>query len=98
MAILFICGHCSCLDHIVLQGAKQLGLHATDEVGNTTVDDLASYSIHQKKRIFGKSDKEIEKNMDLISLKNDAEITRHHNMVQVSLFSGSLKPKYYNSN
>ncbi|KAL8127667.1 uncharacterized protein LOC141721522 [Apium graveolens] len=68
--------------HILKEGATQSRLNATDDVGNTTVDHLDSYSMHEKKRIFGVSDKEIEKNMDFVSLRNDADVTRHHNMVQ----------------
>ena len=32
--------------------------------------------------------------MNVVSLKNDADLTRHHNMVQVFPFGGSLKPRY----
>lgn len=76
-------GYCSCFDHIFLQGATQLRLNATDEGGKTTLDHLDSCSTHEKKRIFGVSDKEIEKNMDFVSLRNDADVTRHQNMIQV---------------
>lgn len=86
--------YCSCFGHIVLQSATKARLHATDEVGNTAVDQLDSYSTNEKKRIFGVSDKNIEKIMNVVSLKNDADLTRHHNMVQVFPFGGSLKPRY----
>ncbi|KAL1822335.1 hypothetical protein ACET3Z_009113 [Daucus carota] len=70
------------ISHILKESATKARLHATDEVGNTAVDQLDSYSTHEKKRICGVSDKNIEKLMNVVSLKNDADITRHHNVVQ----------------
>lgn len=86
-----VTGHCSCFDLIVLQGATKARLDVVNEVGNTTVSQLDSYSRHEQKRIHGVSDMKFEKNMDFFPSKNEADAAWHDNMVQVFLFNENFK-------
>ncbi|KAK1366379.1 hypothetical protein POM88_041940 [Heracleum sosnowskyi] len=70
------------ISHIAKEGARKARLHAMNEVGNSTVSQLYSYSRHEQKRIHGVSDPKFEKNMDFISSRNEADAAWHENMVQ----------------